>query len=418
MEFITQPFGAVRLGDFLLSHLADPQWTVFRAAIAFVKRSGTQFIRQPLQEFSGRAAVRISVGIDLFGTSREGLSELLECTPGGQVFVYRNSGPYTFHPKVYVFKSAHRADLIVGSGNLTAGGLFTNYEASIAVSIDLAVQEESSFLEVVEETLDAWSEPQEGICYGLTSELLAQLVASGLVRSEAQMAAAQQALTAQLAPVPTTIPEAETMAGSSVATTTLFASFSVPPPPPVPNLAPAVATAVPVPDEQEGSVTVAEVGTETPLFVISILTRDLPMQGSSPEISITKYIRDVQPTFWGWPSQFEGPDDRGQYRRSSVRIRYGQNLCNAYLQQYPDQKPDGTKASADFRMGAIAPIVADLQQEDDLVLLSVSNEPNVDYAAQVVRVGSPEHEALLNGMQVYSRSRSASGTYRKFRYIL
>lgn len=136
MQFITQPFGEVRLGEFLRAHLADPQWTAFRAAVAFVKRSGTQYIRQALREFSGRAQVKISVGVDLYGTSREALTDLLEATPGG-VFVYRNNGPYTFHPKVYVFKSAERADVLAGSGNLTGGGLFTNYEASLAVSLNL-----------------------------------------------------------------------------------------------------------------------------------------------------------------------------------------------------------------------------------------------------------------------------------------
>lgn len=146
MQFIAQPFGEVRLGEFLLSHLGDPQWTEFRAAVAFVKRSGTQHIRQPLRDFSDRALVRISVGIDLFGTSQEGLIDLLEATPGGQIFVYRNNGPYTFHPKVYLFKSEYRAHIIVGSGNLTGGGLFTNYEASLATSLDLTVTADVQFL--------------------------------------------------------------------------------------------------------------------------------------------------------------------------------------------------------------------------------------------------------------------------------
>jgi hypothetical protein len=88
MQFITQPFGAVRLGEFVLNHLADPQWATFRAAIAFVKRSGTQYIRAPLREFSARSDVRISVGVDLFGTSREGLRELLDATrPGPDTYL-------------------------------------------------------------------------------------------------------------------------------------------------------------------------------------------------------------------------------------------------------------------------------------------------------------------------------------------
>src|SRR5260370_24773617 len=119
MQLIAQPFGEGRIGEFILSHLADPQWTVFRAAVAFAKRSGTQFIRQPLRNFSGRAQARISVGIDFFGTSKEGISDLLEATQGGQVFVYRNNGPHTFHPKVYLFKSSQLADVLLCSRNPT-----------------------------------------------------------------------------------------------------------------------------------------------------------------------------------------------------------------------------------------------------------------------------------------------------------
>jgi hypothetical protein len=49
--------------------------------------------------------------------------------------------------------------------------------------------------------------------------------------------------------------------------------------------------------------------------------------------------------------------------------------------------------------------------------MSLSAEPDVDYLARVVHIVDSEHEQLMNGMQVYSRSRSTKGTYRKFRYV-
>src|SRR5713226_4752698 len=235
MQFIAQPFAEVRLGEFLLSHLADPQWTAFRAAVAFVKRSGTQHIRQPLRDFSARARVRISVGVDLYGTSREGLADLLGATPHGQILIYRNNGPYTFHPKVYVFKSDQRADVIIGSGNLTAGGLFTNYEASVAASLNLTSAADADFLNAIEATLDGWSQPQEGLCYLLTADLLDELIASGVVRSEAQLTEMQQAAAAQHS-----LASPESKAGieipgeANVQKRALFATFPVPLPPPVP----------------------------------------------------------------------------------------------------------------------------------------------------------------------------------------
>ena len=415
MQFIAQPFGEVRLGEFLLAHLSDPQWTEFRAAIAFVKRSGTQFISPALREFSARADVRISAGVDLFGTSREGLSDLLAATRTGQVFVYRNNGPFTFHPKVYLFTSPQRADVLVGSGNLTGGGLFTNYEASLAASLDLAVQEDAEFLRIVEAALNGWSQPQQGLCYSLTPELLDQLVAAGLVRSEVQIAQIQKAVIAAQQQAPP-----EENAGGPAATDgpPLFTTFTVPPPPRLLR-APRERAAPPAAEEEAAEEVVAAAGEATtiPALVISVLAVDLPVPGSSNEVTITKHIRNAQPEFWGWTSGFEGPDPvTGQYRRN-IRIRYGDGLVNAYLLDFPGRKPDGTKASADFRLGSIAPIVADLRQEDDLIILSRATEPNVDYVARVVRMGDPEHDELMNGMQVYSRSRSANGTYRKFRYL-
>jgi HKD family nuclease len=420
VQFIAQPFGEIRLGEFLLSRLADTQWSVFRAAVAFVKRSGTQYIREPLRGFSSRARVKLSVGVDLFGTSREGLSDLLQATtPNGEVFIYRNRGPYTFHPKVYLFKSPQRADIIAGSGNLTGGGLFTNYEASIAVSLDLTLPADASFLQAVESSLDMWSQPAQGVCYALTPEFLDRLVASGLVRDEAQLAVMKKAAEAQQPPAQASNQGQGAVSGMAEP---LFATVAVPPPPPIPSTSglPASQIVQQEPDDEEAEGRIADIvddGLSAPTFVISVLSVDLPVQGSSNEVTITKYIRNAHPEFWGWTSLFRGPDAAtGQFRRD-IRVRYGERLINAYLLDFPGRKPDGTKASADFRLGSIAPIVADLRQEDDLILLSHSGEPNVDYLARVVRVGDAEHDELMNGLQVYSRSRSARGTYRKFRYI-
>ena len=161
------------LGSSFSNHLAELEWTAFRLAYCiFVKRSGTQYLRPALTNFSSRADVRISAGIDFYGSSREGLNDLLEATQAGQVLIYRNSGPYTFHPKVYLFKSAQHADIVVGSGNLTEGGLFTNYEASLAVSLDLSEPEDAAFLQIVEATLDQWAQPKQGLCYVLNAEFL------------------------------------------------------------------------------------------------------------------------------------------------------------------------------------------------------------------------------------------------------
>lgn len=147
IDFIHQPTSTVRLGDYLKTHLQQEEWTHFRAAVAFVKYSGTRHIRDVLISFSHHANVKISVGIDLGGTSMEGLRDLLESVEKrGEIWVYHNENNSTFHPKVYIFKNDVQAAIVVGSGNLTEGGLFTNYEASLAVSLDLTLETDALLL--------------------------------------------------------------------------------------------------------------------------------------------------------------------------------------------------------------------------------------------------------------------------------
>lgn len=59
MEFIHQPSGGDRLGDYLDDNLSRP-WTDFRAAVAFVKRSGTRHISARLSEFARAGRVELA----------------------------------------------------------------------------------------------------------------------------------------------------------------------------------------------------------------------------------------------------------------------------------------------------------------------------------------------------------------------
>ena len=74
--------------------------------------------------------------------------------PNGRVIVFHNRLPFTFHPKVYLFKSPGAAELLIGSGNLAEGGLFTNYEASLRLTLDLADPDQATILQSIEHVLD------------------------------------------------------------------------------------------------------------------------------------------------------------------------------------------------------------------------------------------------------------------------
>lgn len=407
MQFIKQPFAKLRLGEFLLAHLADPHWTSFRAAVAFVKRSGTQHVRSPLLKFSNHSQVRITVGVDLYGTSREGLSDLLDSTPNGEIYIYRNNGPYTFHPKIYLFKSTTRADVVVGSGNLTGGGLFTNYEASLVASLNLAEAMDAAFLKAVEETLDAWSQPQAGMCYLLTPEFLQQLVASGLVRSEAQLAAMQQAVAA--AP-PSGLGEGAE-AGGTAATAPLFATTTVPPPPPIAQAASQAAEpeliteAVELPSAAvlPPPGIVPYQGAGVTCFVMTLRNTDVGVGQTtagtsrrSPEVFIPLAALDYHPDFWTFPGQFtpdvawnaKHPQDRrnglGKLDRMNVSMRIG-GIQSVNMFFNPRKR--------DFRLRNEA--LRSSGHIDDLLLVRRVDPGNgFEYDIQVAPQGSPLFDQL------------------------
>src|SRR6266446_5841153 len=186
-QFISQPNSDFRLGDFLKQSFADSRWTIFRAAVAFAKYSGTKHIRDLLSDFSRRAKVDITIGIDAGGTSVEGLMNLMDALENrGNIWIFRNANSSTFHPKIYLFRNEELADLVIGSGNLTEGGLFTNYEGSMKVELILKSPDHAALLASIERALNIWSTPKDGLCYRLDKNFLNRLVDHEDVQTEAQ----------------------------------------------------------------------------------------------------------------------------------------------------------------------------------------------------------------------------------------
>lgn len=127
------------------------------------------------------AALRLVLGIDLGGTSREVLEELLRWNC--EVFVYHNPIPRsTFHPKIYLFEHDSDATLFLGSNNLTDGGLYTNYEAATnyVFNFPADVDEYERLLQPIRSFLD----PTGPTVCRLNAHLIEVLVARGLIPNE------------------------------------------------------------------------------------------------------------------------------------------------------------------------------------------------------------------------------------------
>lgn len=188
VTFLTQP-GGTALGGTLLAALADAEYTRLYASVAYAKRSGVAFILASLVAFQARGDVSVTVGIDQQGTSLEALQDLYLALggEGAQLFVLRNPAGNpspSFHPKVWFFLGTDAALLVCGSGNLTAGGLFGNYEATLIVEFDTGIPEDLAIVDSVSTTLVAWADPTQPHIVQVTAEVLTALHASGELPSE------------------------------------------------------------------------------------------------------------------------------------------------------------------------------------------------------------------------------------------
>ena len=134
MELMNQPFSG-QLGDRLIELLDSADYHTLNVAVAFAKNSGVLRVKDAFSHFRERGgSVNVYVGVDLGGTSYEALTNLRLHTDSLNV-VHSERGQ-TFHSKIYQFSGEKSGLLVVGSHNLTAGGLWTNFESSVHIPID------------------------------------------------------------------------------------------------------------------------------------------------------------------------------------------------------------------------------------------------------------------------------------------
>lgn len=103
-----------------------------------------------------------------------GLTQAIEIADEPYVFHDRESR--TFHPKLYLAERSGSASLLVGSSNLTAGGLFSNYEASLEARFDLPAEEADPALVGARDYIQRLVDDRE-LCLSLDGALLDRLVA-------------------------------------------------------------------------------------------------------------------------------------------------------------------------------------------------------------------------------------------------
>ena len=121
-------------------------------SVAFVSESGVQQIEAALRIHAGRVTVFAGIRNDI--TSHQGLKLLQDI--GVKLYaVDTGSRTVIFHPKLYLVRGKTNARFVVGSANLTLGGLNNNIEAGMLIDFNIADAVDNAAVDEIEAQLMA-----------------------------------------------------------------------------------------------------------------------------------------------------------------------------------------------------------------------------------------------------------------------
>ena len=160
--------------------IPDPERVLISAA--FMNEGGLSILSHVLAPVAEQAT--IVTGIRNGITSAQGLRRSLEI--GCRTYaVDTGSRRVLFHPKVYLARNANEARLIVGSANLTRGGLNSNVEASILLKVARDDPEWMSLVTELENKIDGMiAEYPEHVFVIADNAAIERLLVSGRVVDE------------------------------------------------------------------------------------------------------------------------------------------------------------------------------------------------------------------------------------------
>ena len=166
MKVIPQYAGESSLIEELKESLIGRKDTEFRALVAYVSIQGLKMLESPVREFlkGDNNNVNWIVGIDQGITSKDALEYLLglksehATTFKARIFT-AGTDRFVFHPKLYWVKGPRGSDVFVGSGNMTNGGLFSNFEADVSLKLSEDSVDDKNVLSQLNEAWKLYSTP-------------------------------------------------------------------------------------------------------------------------------------------------------------------------------------------------------------------------------------------------------------------
>ena len=140
------------------SHLHEIRQTIDQAelqrliiSVAFLTQRGFDLVGDVVKPAADRTTVLAGIRNGI--TSAQGLMASLEC--GCRTYaVDTGSRRVLFHPKFYLALALHEAKAVLGSANLTVGGLSGNIEASVILHLDREKEDDEEFVSDLEGKID------------------------------------------------------------------------------------------------------------------------------------------------------------------------------------------------------------------------------------------------------------------------
>jgi len=184
-----EPISEFSVGKKIIKFLADPSFHTFTGISAFASPAGINGLSHHIENAKSHIKIiTIVTGVDQKGTSKEALEALLDLDINAFIF-YQRSFPI-FHPKIYLFEGENKTELIIGSSNLTAQGLFANVETSLLVSVDNSKESDREIVRQLKDYFKGIFDYSDPNLKRLSKELIDELVKEKIVPTEAERKAA------------------------------------------------------------------------------------------------------------------------------------------------------------------------------------------------------------------------------------
>jgi HKD family nuclease len=142
LDFILQAVTTANHAKALQALLALPDPTEVLVSVAFVKEPGLDAVEAAIKPVAAKAKFFIGIRNDI--TSIQAVKRLLAM----KVKLYAvdtGSRKIIFHPKLYMAANDSKASIMIGSANLTFGGLHNNIEVSTYMDLDLSNASDKKF---------------------------------------------------------------------------------------------------------------------------------------------------------------------------------------------------------------------------------------------------------------------------------